>query len=385
MTGLHLKSHRPFYTVIIAFFILYASKSSADMINISPGARANGMGEAMVAVVDPMSAYSNPGTMGLYAFEKNISFATTYSRWLPSFKNQNLEIDYQHYFAGISFDVHDSPVLKRIALGVEHHNFYFNLGEREIRSQYNEYLGTEERWEKSRSTIISLGLKSIVEVGIGIGYQRAAYKGWESMGVFMDDAYDCAWDWGVIGRLPFNNVLRILPGIFNGDLLSNYTVNIIQAVAFTRNNIESNDNKYFVNQFNSFGYSIEFEIETKKYPILSFLYSIQDEPDKRLYRRDYSRNSIGREITLLDLFQYRWGYCSEHEVRHWVYSSGYTIKTDGLSNYLIVNAIKSTSDNENIFIKFLKHASLQYSYSIWDAGEGIPLDETEWYEFRISF
>lgn len=385
MNGSHLKIHHVYSIVVLSLCFFFNSISSADVIRISPGARANGMGEAMVAVVDPMSADFNPGTMGLYAFNRNFSFSTSKTNWISNIFGNSYKVDYRHYFAGLKFDYPHENFLKAISLGVEYHNKFLDLGEFDVLRENNRLFTTTHSWMNCETMILSLGYRSFVDLGVGVGFQYVREHLRSNPDDYWKEDNYGAGDWGIIARKSLSSVIQNLRKEYVPGLLPHYSFNIIPALAYSRNNIAEKHNNNTLPELSRYGYSLEFRMETEGVLLFSFLHSKEHIHDKHRFSGGREINNYGREITALDILQVRWGnsyYLNSDNNRNTV---GYTFKTDGITKLLMRDFLKSYAEREDIFFRILKRLSIQYSSSLWKSNSCHLVDDTTWYEFRISF
>lgn len=144
------------------------SRAGALSLLISPSVRVNGMGRAGVALLDEPAGYYNPGAAALSSPAHTLQsrFYLSEMRWLPA------SADYNYFAAQAAtervldgFLGLDKPTRLRAA-------FYgyrtkLDFGEQVRTGERGEVIGTFTSAEASNNIGISLGLRSVVEVGIG--------------------------------------------------------------------------------------------------------------------------------------------------------------------------------------------------------------------------
>lgn len=110
------------------------AEATAIFLQIAPGARAGGMGEAFVAIADDATAtYWNPA--GLAWMDKR-ELTLMHVNWLPTFHLSDLYYDFISY-------VNSVPDWGTFGVNVT----FLNLGETERRDDLNNYLGTFRTFE----------------------------------------------------------------------------------------------------------------------------------------------------------------------------------------------------------------------------------------------
>jgi len=157
-------------------------EATAIFLQIPPGARAAGMGEAFVAVADDGTAtWWNPAGM---AFLSKDELSLMHVNWLPTFHLPDLYVDFISYV---------QPVKDWGVVGG--HVQFLNLGETERRDELNQYLGKFATFETAIST--SYGTKITENTGLGVSvkfiYSHLADKGTgqeQGSGVGTDIAVD---------------------------------------------------------------------------------------------------------------------------------------------------------------------------------------------------
>jgi hypothetical protein len=136
------------------------AESAAPSLTIPPGARANGMGEAYVAVADDATAaWWNVGGM---AFMKNRNLAFMYSPLVP-----DLASDVNYQFLGYA-----SPAGKSGVWGLN--LIYLNYGQSIATDTEGNTLREFTSWEGALSASYALTLGENVGVGITLKYIRVS-------------------------------------------------------------------------------------------------------------------------------------------------------------------------------------------------------------------
>ena len=143
--------------VLLSGNIFAQSEPSAIFLMISPGARAGGMGETNVALVDDAYAtYWNPAGL---SYIKGNEFSIMHANWLPQLNLPDLFYDfatYVHHFEGIG------------TLGLS--TTYLNMGEQERRDEHNNFLGTFSSYEMAVGLSYGTQLAENLAVGSTVKY-----------------------------------------------------------------------------------------------------------------------------------------------------------------------------------------------------------------------
>ncbi len=128
------------------------AEATVIFLQISPGARAGGMGEAFVAVADDATTtYWNPAGLA-FIDEQELTFM--HVNWLPTFHLDDLYYDFISYVTNIED-------WGTVGMNV----IFLNLGETERRDEINTYLGTFRTFE----TAITGSYGSTVTENLALG------------------------------------------------------------------------------------------------------------------------------------------------------------------------------------------------------------------------
>ena len=144
-----------FLVLLIAISGLYASPSEAGVIflNISPGARATGMGDAFVAIADDATAsWWNPAGL---ARQEGKEFSLMHANWLPGFSFNDMYYDFAAYKQEIP------------GFGVVGGNItYFYLGEMQRTNESGGDEGTFDTYEMAATLSYGTDLTDDLFIGI---------------------------------------------------------------------------------------------------------------------------------------------------------------------------------------------------------------------------
>jgi len=151
-----------FVAVLAGHTAAYAvAESGVPSLTIPPGARANGMGEAFVAVADDATAsWWNAGGL---AFAKSRSLAFMHSQLVP-----DLATDVYYEYLGYASPAGDIGVW---GLSV----VFLTYGESIATGPAGDFLGTFKSWEGSLNASFAMQLSESIGAGISMKFIRVDY------------------------------------------------------------------------------------------------------------------------------------------------------------------------------------------------------------------
>lgn len=133
------------------------AEATAIFLNIAPGARAGGMGEAFVAVADDASAtWWNPAGL---AFLNKQELTFMHVNWLPTFRLDDLYYDYISYIT-------TAEDWGTVGMNV----VFLNLGETERRDELNTPLGTFRTFETALTGSYGSTLSENLALGLNVKF-----------------------------------------------------------------------------------------------------------------------------------------------------------------------------------------------------------------------
>jgi len=159
------------FVVTCLLFLCYGtmfgqSEAACPSLQIAPGARAGGMGEANVALAEDATAtYWNPAGLG---FQRGWELSVMHANWLPQFHLGDLYYDFGslvHHFEGLG------------TFGLQ--VIFLNLGEQEGRDEFDNPTGTFNSFEGSVGLSYGVQLSDNLSVGGGMRfiYSKLAEQG----------------------------------------------------------------------------------------------------------------------------------------------------------------------------------------------------------------
>jgi len=152
-------------SLLIALFMLSAvvpahaevAEATGIFLQIAPGARAGGMGEAFVAIADDATAtWWNPAGL---AFIDRRELTMMHVNWLPTFHLSDLYYDYISY-------INTVPDWGTFGMNV----VFLNLGETERRDDLNNYLGTFRTFETALSGSYGATVTDNTALGLNVKF-----------------------------------------------------------------------------------------------------------------------------------------------------------------------------------------------------------------------
>ncbi|MDP8207304.1 MAG: hypothetical protein P9L92_11615 [Candidatus Electryonea clarkiae] len=381
---------------ILLLFLLFsnnhANAASARFMLITPGARATGMGDAQVALVDPMSGHFNAGSKGVFSLDHNYSYSYTSADWLPRFNLDDLYLNYSQLSAGWKLyeKQPDNPL--EISGGIEVTRRFLNLGKTERRGENNEDLGSFESWENNYSYGVSIGFRYLAEVGIGykLNYITSHLSEFSNIGnpEYDDEVNAKAYDWGILIRLPTNTVLKEGLHYDVSESIYPFLIDFIPSYGFSKSNL-GGDEMYDdpLPEVHRSGYALEFRFDLPVVPLLGFIYAHDINRDRAdLRSKEWIETSgVGREITFFDSFIYRWGNYYDTWGRASRSTTGFTFQSSGILKIIHLSSQHQEWAKGELYDFVMTRMNFKYSRSLFHAGEGQPLTDTEWIELGISF
>ncbi|MDP8209085.1 MAG: hypothetical protein P9L92_20650 [Candidatus Electryonea clarkiae] len=346
------------------------------------------MGEVQTALLDPMAGHFNAGSMGIYSLDNNFSFAYSGTDWLKGWWNSDLYIDHAQLFTGWKLAEKTEDNSTEISCGIDFGRRLFDLGETERRGENNEYLGMFEAWERNYSAGASIGLRNIIEIGVGIkfNYLSSNLLSYENNPPIVDEESIQTYDWGVMIRLPLSNALSELYSIDPNILVSPFKIDVIPSFGYSRSNQGGNIRDPLL-KINREGYALETRFDLPDISLLAFIYA-QDFKMERYFPAQMGWNEIsgiGREIVFFDSFIYRWGeYYDEKHLDSRV-TTGFTMQTRGILKIIYIVSQNQEWARGNRYEFVMNRVNIRYSRSSWEGTYNNILDTTEWVEFGISF
>jgi hypothetical protein len=179
-------------------------------LRISPYARANGMGQAFVALSDQESPYYNPAGLGLFALSHYGSF-TFYPKefnWLPAFAS---DVELKHWALNVGYNLRNTKYRLPLSVGVGYYRTKMESGEQVHTSQTGDLLGTFRAYDRAHHVVFSLGIRSVVEGALGITYKHvdsyliAPFGDGEEKDAANKSTY--AFDFGALVKVPVIDLL----------------------------------------------------------------------------------------------------------------------------------------------------------------------------------
>jgi len=133
------------------------AEATAIFLQIAPGARAGGMGEAFVAIADDATAtWWNPA--GLAYIDKR-ELTMMHVKWLPTFHLSDLYYDFVSY-------INTVPDWGTFGMNV----IFLNLGETERRDDLNNYLGTFRTFETAITGSYGATMTDNTALGVNVKF-----------------------------------------------------------------------------------------------------------------------------------------------------------------------------------------------------------------------
>ena len=313
------------------------STATALFLLISPSVRVNGMGQAGVALADEPASYYNPAATAFsspgHTFQSR--FYVSGMPWLPALAD---DMTYSHHAAQIAggrvFDGMSwrGPTRLRAA-------FY---GYR-TKMEYGD-LGSFTSVETSDNVGVSLALRSVVEVGIGAISKRISSRLGDIKGAA--DAYD----FGFMAVVPMTRTLERLSGrelALNRHLRVRLDIGFGASwqnrgeatITYTGQSFQSLADPLPANRRHGWSAVLAIDrnsdslgIPLSRVTFSTETYRPQVEGIKAASRAEDDK--IGIEISILETVSFRWGKYDDFDGEVHLKTSGRTIQSDGLFQYV---------------------------------------------------
>ena len=302
------------------------SRATALFLLISPSVRVNGMGQAGVALADEPASYYNPAATAFsspgHTFQSR--FYLSGMPWLPAFAD---DMTYSHHAAQISGggELDNSSWWKPTRFRAAFYGY---------RTKMDMDFGSFTSVETSDNVGVSLALRSVVEVGIGAISKRISSRLGDIKGAA--DAYD----FGFMAVLPMTEAFKRLTG---RELSLNYRLRPRLNLGFGLS-WQNRGGRMFQDPLPAHrrhGWSAVLTIDRSSdslgIPLSRVTFSTetyrpQVEGAKAASRAEDDKTGI--EISILETVSFRWGKYDDFDGQVHLKTSGRTIQSDGLFQYV---------------------------------------------------
>jgi hypothetical protein len=165
----------PFIQFVCANSVLAQGPGSAgaSFLLTQPSPRANGVAGASVASTesDAIAITFNPAQLGRIAFDRcfTLELYPSKTNWLPQFA-PDFRYDAKTVLFGYNFKRFNKSI--PISLGVGYTRLFIDLGEQDLRNEYNEPLGTFHSTERAGVWTLGVGFDYVVKAGLGWNFKH---------------------------------------------------------------------------------------------------------------------------------------------------------------------------------------------------------------------
>ena len=381
----------PLLLFVCASHGLAQNEPAFPYLKISPYARANGMGQAFVALSDQESPYYNPAGLGLFYLSHHGSFTLPRSfDWLPAFSN---EIRLRIWAAHIGYNLRNTRYRLPFSVGIGFYRTKFDYGETCCESGY----------DRAHHFVFSLGIDSVVDGALGITYKRLrSHVTNFAPGVETStaDFSAHAFDIGSIVKVPVVDLL--LPSAFSSsDFVFRFDPsfgicwsNIGPGISYGTTIFDYDDKTPLPKTF-KYGTALETGLTYRTCGIEWNLFTLIGtlQWDKNLVGEDgVIMKKRGLELAFADFFSYRTGgwkdkYFNTGE-NEWIPTQGYGVSLRGVVKPILMLIAQEGGYNTGRvrkLIDFLNtHFDVRYDRATYDADDS-PLADFECYSCSIVF
>lgn len=318
--------------------------TQGEFLLISPSIRSNGMGQVGAALVDEYSFYFNPGSLGLFHLNDEISI-TPY--------NYTNDIGY-----GIK--------LKQPSLAIPVYLFHINDDAKigiNCAFSYSKFDfpdQEENTYQHNPEEIILDKNDELYDFSIGIGYSGSIQLAVGGSYRYLKETINSVsstgsgFDIGFIVRTPLGDKISL----FNKD---KYRTIFLPSLGFSYSFLGMNVRDYEVQWTRRIGFAVTSGIEKKNnfgyWQLISITPSIESEK----FEETKSFVKYGTEIGLLDAFYFRFGKYDQDNsfvTTTW----GFTLNSSGILK-LILSINSTEKEKLNKFLNFLANR-LTFQYSM---------------------
>lgn len=209
----------------LAGTIAAQNNSAYLFMTLNNSARAAGLGNANIGLVDESSPLYNSAAMGIFCLDHVVGISkSNKTSWLPWL------LDDQSASLGASLKqlVPDSRVPFDLSFGVAISKLRIDFGEITETDPGGNVLRVYEAYEKMEVTSFGLGLKRIVRLGFGYSHKQL------SSSIF-PAAKGTAHDWSFMAQLPVHELLESNLGVFDREEL--FHLRLTPSYAYVKANI----------------------------------------------------------------------------------------------------------------------------------------------------
>ncbi|HEX7344463.1 MAG TPA: hypothetical protein VF398_09370 [bacterium] len=377
--------------------VLFAARAAAVgegepiFLMLSPSARANGMGEALVAVADAELTYFNPAALGLFALDYLGAIGWSSCQL---FENYALDVPLRHFYANLGLDSRkfDPRQSFNAAVAVQYRSQMIDYGETEGRDENNMPSGTFHSYEYNRAMLFAFGFEYGVEIGLGgsVGFLRSHLAPRPPGGAEIPDGDRTgrSFDMGAQLRVPLRKVTQKFWHWDALEAMSPLALEISPSIGWARLNMgEGLGGSKPLPECDRYGAAVALELTYQDVHLVDLLWtrSLTDHAVAENHAGEaFEEKGWGVEIMLADMFSYRFGEYSTNTPEINRKTFGITAQTIGLTKALYEFRLKERNSIPPILQYLFTHCSMSFSTSWWETSNQI-LEERDWAEIKLIF
>jgi len=381
--------------VLIVLFVARAAavgESEPIFLELSPCARANGMGESLVAVADAELTYFNPAALGLFTL--NHLGAIGWSS-CQLFENYALDVPLEHFYINLGVDSRklDPRQFVNVAVAAQYRSQTIDYGETEGRDENNMPMGIFHSYEHNRALVFALGLEYGFELGLGgsVGFIRShlAPQPPSGYGIPDGDRSGRSFDVGVQLRIPLRKAAQKFWHWDAFEALLPFSLEIAPSFGWARLNMGEGlggGSKPFP-EYDRYGAAVALELTCRDVHLFDLLWtrSFADHAVEENHSGEaFAEDGWGVEFIVAEMFSYRFGEYSTNTPEINRRTFGITAQTIGLTKALYEFRLKEQNSTSPILQYLLTHCSLSFNASWWETPNQI-LEERNWAEIKLIF
>jgi hypothetical protein len=363
---------------------------------IANSPRAAGMGGCVINMVGDQSALYNPGALGVYHLDKNISFSAPFKTdWLPRIFG-DLELKTYNLSAGASLNqIMPDPLRKfNVGIGVAWSRIDMDYGDIVITDVTPDTLGSYSTPNEASLYTFSVAADYYVRVGVGYTMKKIKSKlDYRLIGepIYKWEADVDAHDIGIYAEFPLGRFINPVPRITGGKNKQRL-YEITPSIAYVKSNSgddityeyrHEEDQIYPSPETSRLGFSLYGAAKIGNATLAAI--NICRESETYNFQNDEKFNKWGLELSVLDIAFIRYGGMKDdplEENGRDLNSYGIGFSLHGAITWLI--EWDKLHLRDNILGYVLKNIDLRVDYAEYTGNATQALDDTSFFKVSLS-
>jgi hypothetical protein len=331
-----------------------AGFGTSSFLELSPAVRANGMGQAGVALTDNYSSYFNPAAVGLLHEKDRFQFT-----FYPSRADFDTDGFFQlEYWAG-SLRLISGPIGDNWSFRLNLAYAHTRLKSYILMANYSNPMGEWSKMiDRTHSVTLSMSVSAITELGIGITWKNI-YESFEN-----ESASGHGFDFGIMARLPSNR----LGSVFEENRRNRWYFSPSIGISWCNVGPDIRIKKYEfpLPYFYRAGMAVPFGFEKEVNLDHLMLFKVTPAMELMRYPGEEEEDKFGLELTIVNAVSARIGRLEKDfgyaEVKYDTWGIG--INSQGLVRLFTDIIFKTSSNSYGAILKMLRNdIKLEFSFS----------------------